>query len=104
MSPRPSRSGHRTWPQRLVLLVGLIVVFGCTAAAAGTAWLGLSFAHIKRIKNIALTETVSGQPANYLIVGTDSRAGIDPKDPDAQAFLGGGERGCGCTDTIMVLR
>jgi LCP family protein required for cell wall assembly len=87
-----------------MLLVGLIVVFGCTAAAAGTAYLGLNFAHLQRVKNIALKQTATGAPANYLIVGTDSRAGIDKKDPDASAFLGGGETGCGCTDTIMVLR
>jgi LCP family protein required for cell wall assembly len=56
------------------------------------------------VKNIALQGTAAGQPANYLIVGTDSRAGIDKTDPDAKAFLGGGEKGCNCTDTIMVLR
>jgi LCP family protein required for cell wall assembly len=103
MSPRNAPT-RRTWAQRLVLGVGILIVLGCTTAAAGTAWLGLSFAHIDRVKNIKLSATAKGQPANYLIVGTDSRAGIDPKDPDAKAFLGGGEKGCGCTDTIMVLR
>jgi LCP family protein required for cell wall assembly len=88
----------------VLLVVGVLVVFGATTAAAGTAWLGLSFAHIDRVKDIRLSQTLKGQPANYLIVGTDSREGIDVKDPDAKAFLGGGEKGCGCTDTIMVLR
>ena len=103
MSPR-NTPARRTWAQRFLLLVGILVVLGCTTAAAGTAWLGVSFAHIDRVKNIKLAEALRGQPANYLIVGTDSRAGIDPHDPDAKAFLGGGEKGCGCTDTIMVLR
>ena len=101
-SDRPRR--RRTWPQRLVLAVGVLVVLGATTAAAGTAWLGVSFAHIDRVKNIALQAAAKGGPANYLIVGTDGRAGIDPKAPDAQSFLGNGEIGCGCTDTIMVLR
>ncbi len=103
MSPRNTPT-RRTWAQRLVLVVGILVVLGCTTAAAGTAWLGLSFAHIDRVKNIRLSQTVRGQPSNYLIVGTDSRAGITANEPDAKSFLGGGEQGCGCTDTIMVLR
>jgi LCP family protein required for cell wall assembly len=45
-----------------------------------------------------------GKPENFLIVGTDSREGLDPKDPDSAGFVGGGERGCNCTDTIMVVR
>jgi LCP family protein required for cell wall assembly len=89
-----------------MLLVGVVVVFGCGVAAAGTAWLGLSFAQIHRVTNITLQETAKGQPANYLIVGTDGRTGIDPKAPDAGGILGpnGKETGCGCTDTIMVMR
>jgi LCP family protein required for cell wall assembly len=45
-----------------------------------------------------------GEPQNFLLVGTDSRAGLDPEDPDAGGFLGDGETGCNCTDTIMVVR
>ena len=44
----------------------------------------------------------AGEAANYLLVGTDSREGLDPNDPDAGGFLG--DAGCDCTDTIMVLR
>ena len=35
-------------------------------------------------------------------MGTDSREGLDPTDPDAGGFLG--DQGCDCTDTIMVVR
>src|SRR5690606_28103644 len=42
--------------------------------------------------------------ANYLLVGTDSREGLDRDDPDAEGFFGDGEVGCDCTDTIMLLR
>jgi LCP family protein required for cell wall assembly len=44
-----------------------------------------------------------GAGTNYLIVGSDTREGIDETDPNAGAFIGStvtGER----TDTIMVLR
>ena len=103
MPPRPTGS-RRTWAQRLVLVLGVLVVLGCATAAAGTAYFGLRFAQIDRVEDIALRAAEKGQPANYLIVGTDSRAGLDPEAPDAGGFLGGGEKGCDCTDTIMILR
>jgi LCP family protein required for cell wall assembly len=84
--------------------LGVVIVLGCVTAAAAAGYFGLRFAQIERVKNIALQAAVKGEPANYLIVGTDSRAGIDPDDPDAATFLGDGEQGCNCTDTIMVLR
>ena len=49
-----------------------------------------------------LSTSTTGEAANYLLVGTDSREGLDPNDPDAGGFLG--DTGCDCTDTIMVLR
>jgi LCP family protein required for cell wall assembly len=103
MPPRPTGS-RRTWAQRFVLVLGVLVVLGCATAAAGTAYFGLRFAQIDRVEDIALRAAEKGQPANYLIVGTDSRAGLDPEAPDAGGFLGGGEQGCDCTDTIMILR
>jgi polyisoprenyl-teichoic acid--peptidoglycan teichoic acid transferase len=104
MSPRPAPGHGRTWPQRLVLVVGVLVVLGCTSAAGAAAYFGLRFAQIDRVENIALEAIERGEPANYLIVGTDSRAGLDPDDPDAPGLLGGGETGCNCTDTIMIVR
>ena len=103
----PTRSASprgRTWAQRIVLVLGVLAVMGCATAAAGAAYFGLRFAQIDRVRDIALAEAAKGTPANYLIVGTDSRAGLDPKDPDSGGFTGGGETGCNCTDTIMVLR
>jgi LCP family protein required for cell wall assembly len=104
MSSRPRPPHGRTWAQRLVLVVGVLVVLGCASAAGAAAYFGLRFAEIDRVKNIALEAIQKGEPANYLIVGTDSRAGLDPDDPDAGGLLGGGETGCNCTDTIMVVR
>src|SRR5688572_31662482 len=104
MSPR-SRTPHgRTWAQRIVVAVGVLVVLGCASAAGAAAYFGLRFSSIDRVDNIALEAIEKGEPANYLIVGTDSRAGLDPEDPDAGGLLGGGKPGCNCTDTIMDLR
>jgi LCP family protein required for cell wall assembly len=75
----------------LVLLAGALFAFGW--------W------QFRRIDKVAVASLsgAGGQGTNYLIVGSDSRQGIDPQAPDAGAFLGeavSGER----TDTIMVLR
>src|ERR1044071_1224831 len=100
----PAPLPRRTWAQRLIVAIGVIVVLGGATAAGAGGCFGVRFAQIDRVRDIALKATAKGQPANYLIVGTDSRAGLDPDDPDAGGFLGGGETGCNCTDTIMVVR
>lgn len=103
MSPASStRARPRTWPQRLVLLVGIVVILGCLGVASVAGYVGFRFGQIDRVDDIALRGTEAGEPANYLIVGTDSREGLDPNDPDAGGFLG--DTGCDCTDTIMLLR
>ena len=100
MSPSPRRRA-RTWPQRLLLVTGCLVVVVCLGTASVAAYLGVRFGQITRVDDIDLA-TRSGEAANYLLVGTDSREGLDPADPDAGGFLG--DSGCDCTDTIMVLR
>ncbi len=70
--------------------------------AAAVGYLGLRFEEIDRVDDIVLQDKVAGEPANFLLVGTDSREGLDPNDADAGGFLG--DTGCDCTDTIMVLR
>jgi LCP family protein required for cell wall assembly len=83
------------------VLTGCIVVLVSLASASVAAYLGIRFGQIRRVEDIDLAQA-SGEAANFLLVGTDSREGIDPADPDAGAFLG--DSGCDCTDTIMVLR
>jgi LCP family protein required for cell wall assembly len=98
---RPSPRG-RTWPQRLIVIVGCVVVMACLGAASVAGYIGLRFGQIDRIEDIDLQAREAGEPANYLVVGTDSREGIDASDPDAGVLLGAS--GCDCTDTIMVVR
>ncbi len=97
---------RRTWPQRLVMLAGLAVI---VAALAATWWVqtiydGLS--SIGRVEipgHILVTDTAPGEPVNFLLLGTDSGAGLDPDDP---INIGRVEdpRGHGFADTIAVLR
>lgn len=98
----PSRARRRTWPQRLVVAVGTVVVLACLGTAGVAGYLGVKYGQIERVDDIEVAAVAAGEPANFLLVGTDSREGIDPTDPDAGGFLG--DTGCDCTDTIMVLR
>nr|WP_249419853.1 LCP family protein [Rhabdothermincola salaria] len=62
------------------------------------------FSRIPRVDVAAALSSSSGAGGtNYLIVGTDSREGISPDDPNAGAFLAEDVAGAR-TDTIMVLR
>jgi LCP family protein required for cell wall assembly len=94
----------RTWPQRLVLIAGVCTIVGCTVSAAVAGYFGVRLSQIDRVSDIEIAAAAAGAPANYLLVGTDSREGLDPDDPDTAGFTGDGETGCDCTDTIMVLR
>jgi LCP family protein required for cell wall assembly len=68
--------------------------------------LGFAWWQFNRIERVDVGDALSpggGAGTNYLIVGSDSREGIEAGDPNADAFIGStvtGER----TDTIMVLR
>ena len=84
------------WAAALVLLAGAVT------AAGLVAW------GVHRFNQIELVDVPGVDPsgesaANWLLVGTDSREGIDPDDPDAAVLIGEpvpGRR----TDTIMVVR
>ncbi|MFL6204811.1 MAG: LCP family protein [Acidimicrobiales bacterium] len=84
-----------------MIILGCLLVALCVGTASVAGYLGVRFGQITRVSDIDLAAR-TGEAANYLVVGTDSRAGIEEDDPDAGAFLG--DNGCDCTDTIMVVR
>jgi LCP family protein required for cell wall assembly len=77
------------------------VVVVCAASAVVAGYFGVRLAQIDRVDDIDIAAAEAGEPANFLLVGTDSRAGLDP---DLAGFTDDGQTGCDCTDTIMVLR
>ena len=89
------------WKRRLFWLATIIGVMGIafialTALVAWTSWRGVSRVDLSS----AMSPSANG--TNYLIVGTDSRAGISADQPNAGAIVGekvSGER----TDSIGVL-
>jgi len=93
---------RRSWPQRLVLAIGIVLVLGSVSGAAGVAYLGWTYHKVHKY-DIALAAVPPGEPANYLIVGSDSRAAIAKNDPNSGAFLDGAASGRR-SDTILVVR
>ncbi len=100
-TPRHTAARGRSWPQRLVVAAGCAVVAVCVGSAALAGYFGVRLAQIDRVSDIDIGGAPPGEPANFLIVGSDSREGLDP---DLSGFSDDGEVGCDCTDTIMVLR
>lgn len=99
--PRPRR-----WlPSRRTVLRALagVVVVLLLAGLAGLLW---GYQQFQSIEKVELADVLaSGNGTNYLIVGSDTREGISPDDPNAGAILGpdaptGSER----SDTILILR
>ena len=69
----------------------------------------MRFGQIARFDVAIDVAPASGEPRNYLLVGSDSREGLDPDDPSTPAFFddeGTFTEGIDVqrTDTIMVLR
>ncbi len=66
-------------------------------------YFGFRLSQLTRFDDVSVEEAEAGEPANYLIVGSDSREKISEDDPDAGNMLedeAGGQR----SDTIMLLR
>jgi len=126
--PRDVRRLRRTWPQRGVLAFNSLVIVGALTAA-GLVWTAndtLSATRRVVIHDAAgadptglggsSVDDITGQPTttidlsgsvkaeNYLLVGSDSRACIDPSSPYAGAFLTEGNDIGDRSDTIMLLR
>ncbi|MGI9611972.1 MAG: LCP family protein [Acidimicrobiales bacterium] len=94
---------RRTWPQRFLLTVGVLSTFTAILAAVGTAWGLQRYNDIQFLEVPNVEPAQAGKPANWLLVGSDSREGIDPNDPNAGAFLAEAVEGKR-TDTIIVAR
>ncbi|MEM7341626.1 MAG: LCP family protein [Actinomycetota bacterium] len=100
---RRRRRPRRSWAERIVIGVAAMLILGLMMSAATLTW------GLRRYQDIAFVPVPEANPApagsaeNWLLVGSDSRAGIDPDDPNAGAFLAEAVEGTR-TDTIIVAR
>lgn len=78
----------RTWPQRIILIVGAFLAVSCLAASGFATYQARLIGDIDRIDGVKFAEIVAGLPQNWLVVGSDNR----------------GEFAGNRTDTIMIVR
>ncbi len=100
---------RRTPRERLAIVGGATLSLLLFAAATALAYVNYKFGQIERFDVTIDVAPASGAPRNYLLVGSDTRAGLDPDDPeDAIFFDATGQTTFDDTiqrtDTIMVLR
>ena len=102
MAGRRARA-RRTWPQRLLITFNVAVIASSVLAAGALGYLNVKLDEIPRVHIPGIggeNHAEPGEPQNYLLVGTDSAAGIDGNDP-----ITNGRENLGTnSDTIMVLR
>jgi polyisoprenyl-teichoic acid--peptidoglycan teichoic acid transferase len=102
----PGARGRRTWPQRLLLSLNLVLIIAALGTAAA---LGFSYEKVGSLPRIDLGDALEqpaasdGEegpgPVNVLLVGTDSSSGLDPDDP-----VNEGRPSSKLADVIMILR
>ena len=97
--PKPPKSPHRgrSWKRWALigiplLLLAVIAYFGIQAFTA--------YRSIERVDLSAVLDPVTGDTVNYLLVGSDSRDGLDPDVPVGGKTTVTGKR----SDTIILLR
>lgn len=88
------------WRRRYVTALVLSFAFIATGIVGANVAVDLKLAHIKRI---SLVESSSASNvANYLVIGSDSRAFVD-NEQDARAFGSASRAGGQRSDTMMVV-
>lgn len=107
MSDRPPLT-RRTWPQRFLILAGLVTSIGFFVGANFFSEARAVLADLPRIAvgpDVLAQSGEPGDPVNLLLVGVDSSEGLDDQDPVRQGRDTEDEaRGVVRPDTILVAR
>jgi LCP family protein required for cell wall assembly len=107
VSAAPSRlpARRRRGPGRAAVAVGVFLVTAVVVGAAGGLQLLDRLGGLRTVDvGGALAADRGDGSLNYLVVGSDSRAGADPSSPDFGSMGDEGNVGGKRSDTIMVLR
>ena len=77
----PATARRRTWPQRLILAVGGIIVGMSLLATSVAGYMLVKYQGIDRLDDLDVPRAATGQPENYLIVAVDTREGQESQLP-----------------------
>lgn len=95
-TPDPALRPRRSWPQRILLSVGILASVAALGVAGAAGWVAYQWRSIDRAA--VDLDAATGGPSNYLVVGSDSRSTGDPLDPTA------GDTHDPLADTILLVR
>ncbi|MFT5530052.1 MAG: LCP family protein required for cell wall assembly [Candidatus Poriferisodalaceae bacterium] len=98
-TPRGTKSGPRRLVRPAVVILLIVIILGIAGFGYGRWRLG----QIERVDLDEVLAPVSAGGPTWLVVGSDSREGIDPNRPDAGGLLGevvAGQR----ADAIILVR
>jgi polyisoprenyl-teichoic acid--peptidoglycan teichoic acid transferase len=85
--------------RRLLVAGSLLLAFLVVATTAGYGYVHYRFGQIRSVKVPGLHRSSSGRPFNLLVVGSDSREGLDDADGSSYGNVGGQRN-----DTTLVVR
>ena len=94
---------RRTWPQRILLLLGVVVIAASVTTAFALDYGDEKVGELPRVELgpvLAADPETTEEPRNFLLVGVDSIASLDPDDP---LRIGREEENL-LTDTLILLR
>lgn len=106
MAKHRAGPARRSWGQRALLTLGVLVTVGSLGLGAFVTSVYVKLGELVRFSDdeVDVEGASAGEPANYLIVGSDSRANVDPDDPNFADVLPNSEVGGQRSDTIIVAR
>jgi LCP family protein required for cell wall assembly len=101
-APPSAQPGRPTaWPRRLVVVSLILLVALVVVGVGGYVYVNVRLGQIHRIAVAGLTPVSSGQPQNFLLAGSDSRAGESA--PAAQQFGSASQVPGQRSDVIIVV-
>jgi LCP family protein required for cell wall assembly len=98
---------RRTWPQRLLIAFNLALIVVCLTGAGGLGYFYYQFGKLPKIelpKGVLAQEEPPGEPQNFLLVGSDSRAFVEEGSDDQNHFGDTADTGGQRADTIILVR